>query len=88
MKFCNAHCWQKASHAGMCAQVMDWQDAPTSFLPSVIKSVRSSMQRSEYFNRMTAAAECKLTSPHHSGSSSSGSDSSSRQKTVFHATVG
>ncbi len=75
------------SHAGMCAQVMDWHDATSSFLPSVIKSVRSSMQRSEYFCRMTAAAERKLTSSNHSSSSSS-SDGSGREKTVFHSIVG
>ncbi|CAL8464954.1 g4489 [Coccomyxa elongata] len=68
-------------------QVMDWHDAPSSFLPSVIKSVRSSMQRSEYFNRMTAAAERKLTSPNHISSSSS-SEGSAREKTVFHSIVG
>ena len=73
--------------AGMCAQVMDWHDAATSFLPSVIKSVRSSMQRSDYFSRATAAAQQKLTSPSSSRTSSS-SDGSAREKTVFHAMVG
>lgn len=59
----------------VCTQIMEWEDADTSFAPLIIKSVNSSMLRSAAFNRMVGSAESKLSN-------------TTQGKGVFHATVG
>ena len=58
------------------AQVMQWQNEAISFVPLILNSVSSSMQRSAHFNKLVALADSKL------------SGSSGGNQSLFHPTVG
>ena len=62
--------------AGTWAQVMDWKDESSSFVPVILNSVSSSLQRSAQYNKMLASADGKL------------SGQTKDVKSVFHSTVG